>query len=57
MARVAAGMIEEVYEGGALQPSWNYEMEAQGEPPECIMPGNDELASSRGIMIVFMTNI
>jgi hypothetical protein len=57
MARAAAGMIEEAYEGGALRPSWNREMEARGEPPECITPGDDELASSGGVMIVFVTDV
>lgn len=57
MARAAAGMIEEAYEGGALRPLWNREMEVRGEPPECITPDNDELASSRGVMIVFVTDI
>jgi hypothetical protein len=57
MARAAAGMIEEAYEGGALRPSWNREMEARGEPPECITPDDDELASSGGVMIVFVTDV
>jgi hypothetical protein len=58
MARAAAGMIEDAYEGGALRPPQNCEMEVRGEPPEHSMtPDDDELASSGGMMVVFVTDI
>jgi hypothetical protein len=64
VVRGHTGAIEDVYESGVLQPPWNCEMEAQGEPPESemgvlcsISPGIDVLASSQGITVVFVTDI
>jgi len=51
VARDPAGVIEDVYEGRALQPPWNGEMEARGEPPEsddtCCMGMNVKVCKMR----------